>query len=166
MNQPSRLKVVFRGFLVVEIAEHEARATATDLANLARFKLLSGSSRVEYRDLIARAGFARSFDDQLRIIVRQRILVGAGLGHAVAALRDMPNLSNSAITAAAARTAPEMRKPCTSAHYPKDHGLSPPQEVDSMGGHADEEGSTRFDQAINEASAARQIMDDELPTDS
>src|SRR5258708_2210527 len=38
-------------------------------------------------DLVARAGAPRALDDQTRLVVWQGILMGAGLGHAVAALR-------------------------------------------------------------------------------
>ena len=40
------------------------------------------------------------------------------------------------------------------------------KEINSVRGHTNEEGSARFNQAINEASATRHVMDDELPTDS
>src|SRR5258708_17722338 len=73
--------------LVVVIAEHQARAAAADLADRTDFGLAVGIVLAPDPDFIAPAGAARALDDQARRVVRQRVLMRAGFGHAVAALR-------------------------------------------------------------------------------
>ena len=88
MNQPSRIERRPRSPLIVEIAEHQAGAAAADLADLAgRQPRRRRSSAAKDADLVARAGAAGGLDDQAAVVGRQRVLVRAGLGHAVAALR-------------------------------------------------------------------------------
>src|SRR4029079_15078531 len=72
--------------LVVEIAEHEARAAAAELADLARRGFEFVIVRLEDAELVARAARAGGLDDQPWLIVGHRVLMAAILGHAVAAL--------------------------------------------------------------------------------
>ena len=54
---------LLRSLLVVEIAEHQARATTTNLTDLVRLQCAVGIFPVKDSDLIAGAGFSAAFDD-------------------------------------------------------------------------------------------------------
>src|SRR5262245_7849519 len=63
------IKGLFRGRLIVEIAEHQACATTADLADLMRWYSAVRIISIEDPDFVAGAGFPAAFDDQLRVIV-------------------------------------------------------------------------------------------------
>src|SRR5207245_52513 len=75
------------GRLVVEIAEHWAGAAAADLADRARRGFNIRIVLAPDADLIAFAAAAAGVGDLLGQVAWQRVLVRAGFGHAVAALR-------------------------------------------------------------------------------
>src|ERR1051326_1623559 len=73
--------------LVVEIAEHKAGAATADLTDFARCGFDVGIVLPPDAKLVPIAGAPASLDDPFRRVIGPGVLVGAGLGHAVAALR-------------------------------------------------------------------------------
>src|ERR1051326_4521950 len=73
--------------LVVEVAEHQTGAATADLADFARCGFDVGVVLPPDANLVPIAGAPASLDDPFRRVVGPGVLVGAGLGHAVAALR-------------------------------------------------------------------------------
>ena len=70
-----RVEGGLRGCLVVEIAEHQAGATAADLADLAGRRFNVRIVLAPDADLIAFAAAAAGADDLLGHVIRQRVLV-------------------------------------------------------------------------------------------
>src|SRR5262249_57047575 len=82
---------------VIEIAEHQAGATAADFAGLTGRGFTVGIIVAPDADLVAGARAPAGFDDALGRVIGQRVLVRAGFRHARAAMRNdavLPPLGN------------------------------------------------------------------------
>ena len=73
--------------LVVEITEHEQRTAGADFADLPRLRLHVRILLIEEAGFVAVARLAAGGRDDLRIVVRERVLVRTVFGHAVDVLR-------------------------------------------------------------------------------
>src|SRR2546429_9014002 len=82
-----RIERPLRRLLIVKIAEHGSGAAPADLSHLANLRLDVAIVAAPDADLVAGAGAAGGLDDQTRIVAGKRVLMRAGFGHAVAALR-------------------------------------------------------------------------------
>ena len=83
----ARVEGILGRRLVVEVAEHQQRAARADLADLARLRLAVGILLVPQPRLVALARLAARRRDRFDVVVGQRVLVRAVLGHAVDVLR-------------------------------------------------------------------------------
>ena len=78
---------VLGGELVVEVAEHQQRAARADLADLARCRFTIGVLLVPEPRLVPGARLSAGGRNRRGVVIRQRVLVRAVLGHAVDVLR-------------------------------------------------------------------------------
>ncbi len=99
---------------------------------------------------------------RLRVVVRQRVLVRAVLGHAVAALRPDALLDQARDHLARHRRAGNA-KAGEAAEALQVAPLHLAEQIDGVRGHADEKAGVGFQDAVGEACAARQIVNDSSP---
>src|SRR6516225_3526922 len=147
--------------LIVEIAEHQTGAPAADFADFAGRGFGVRIILAPDADLVAATGTAAGLDHALRWVVGQSILVRAGFGHAVTALRHDAVLHQLGDD--------RRRRRCTrdpeaahGADTADATGSYLGEQVDRMRRHPEQKHGAGLRQPIDQALAALQIVKDQL----
>ena len=149
MNQPSRLKASSVDCLVIEIAEHQARAAAADLADFTGRQFAVRIVAIEDANFVAGAGSAAALDDQAADR-RSAACIGASRFRSCRS-RSAERCRVQAVRqrARAALEAPEMRKPLQLADAGQITRFQLGEQIDRMCRNADQERSTGLDQPVD-----------------